>query len=264
MLRIPPTGCLSRCMQIPQADDPGERTGRRGLPGGRDRTSPRGFAGQPAAATAVVAGVAAPPIRSASMTIPSRSRLRVPEGQRLDHRHRAARQPVDRGRARRCSSGRSCASCSTASRLRSRSFTTTAVRTRTRISRRDKPRMAASSRTSTAELKNPGATTTRSCSPGLLINVNNYWVLNPVHYGSSQSAGYPGSSTSVLANRLANAPMYFPATRVVELSDKRDDADDPAEGRHRRHRGLCESARARTASSSCSPGMPSRSKRKPT
>jgi hypothetical protein len=53
----------------------------------------------------------------------------------------------------------------------------------------------------------------------LLINVNNYWVLNPVHYGSSQSAGYPGSSTSVLANRLANAPMYFPATRVVELSD---------------------------------------------
>lgn len=53
----------------------------------------------------------------------------------------------------------------------------------------------------------------------LLINVNNYWVLNPVHYGSSQSAGYPGSSTSVLANRFANAPMYFPATRVEELSD---------------------------------------------
>lgn len=53
----------------------------------------------------------------------------------------------------------------------------------------------------------------------LLINVNNYWVLNQVHYGSSQSAGYPGSSTSVLANRFANAPMYFPATRVVELSD---------------------------------------------
>ncbi len=53
----------------------------------------------------------------------------------------------------------------------------------------------------------------------LLINVNNYWVLNPVHYGSSQSPGYPGSSTSVLANRLSNAPMYFPATQVVELSD---------------------------------------------
>src|SRR5262245_34344105 len=53
----------------------------------------------------------------------------------------------------------------------------------------------------------------------LLINVNNYWVLNPVHYGSPQAPGYPGSSTSVLANRLANAPMYFPATQVVELSD---------------------------------------------
>lgn len=53
----------------------------------------------------------------------------------------------------------------------------------------------------------------------LLININNYWVLNPVHYGSAQSPGYPGSSTSVLANRLANAPMYFPATQVVELSD---------------------------------------------
>ena len=53
----------------------------------------------------------------------------------------------------------------------------------------------------------------------LLINTNNYWVLNPLHYGSAQSAGYPGSSTAVLANRLANAPMYFPATQVVELSD---------------------------------------------
>jgi hypothetical protein len=52
-----------------------------------------------------------------------------------------------------------------------------------------------------------------------LINVNNYWVLNPVHYGSPQAPGYPGSSISVLANRLANAPMYFPATQVVELSD---------------------------------------------
>ena len=53
----------------------------------------------------------------------------------------------------------------------------------------------------------------------LLINVNNYWLLNPVHYGSAQSTGYPGSSSAVLAQRLANAPMYFPATQVVELSD---------------------------------------------
>lgn len=53
----------------------------------------------------------------------------------------------------------------------------------------------------------------------LLINVNNYWLLNSVHYGSAQSAGYPGSSTSVLASRMSNAPMYFPATQVAELSD---------------------------------------------
>jgi hypothetical protein len=53
----------------------------------------------------------------------------------------------------------------------------------------------------------------------LLINVNNYWVLNPVHYGSARAAGYPGSSTAVMAQRLSDAPMYFPATQVVELSD---------------------------------------------
>jgi len=53
----------------------------------------------------------------------------------------------------------------------------------------------------------------------LLINVNNYWVLNPVHYGSAEAKGYPGSSTAVLERRLSNAPMYFPATQVVELSD---------------------------------------------
>ncbi|MCI0680822.1 MAG: hypothetical protein L0Y71_01850 [Gemmataceae bacterium] len=64
-----------------------------------------------------------------------------------------------------------------------------------------------------------GATAGLFPRAALLINVNNYWVLNPVHYGNSPSVGYPGSSTSVLANRLANAPMYFPATRVVELSD---------------------------------------------
>ena len=71
-----------------------------------------------------------------------------------------------------------------------------------------------------------------------MINVNNYWVLNPVHYGSSQSAGYPGSSTSVLANRLANADV-LPGDAGGRTIRQRDDADDPAEGRHRgHHRGL--------------------------
>jgi hypothetical protein len=53
----------------------------------------------------------------------------------------------------------------------------------------------------------------------LLINVNNYWLLNQVHYGTPQSVGYPGSSTAVLASRLAGAPMYFAATQVTEVSD---------------------------------------------
>ncbi|MCS7045638.1 MAG: caspase family protein, partial [Gemmataceae bacterium] len=53
----------------------------------------------------------------------------------------------------------------------------------------------------------------------LLISINNYWLLNPVHYGSPPSQGYPGSSGATLANRLSNAPMYFPATQVIELSD---------------------------------------------
>jgi hypothetical protein len=53
----------------------------------------------------------------------------------------------------------------------------------------------------------------------LLINVNNYWMLNTIHYGSPPSAGYPGSSTSELARRLSIPPMYFPATQVIELSD---------------------------------------------
>ncbi len=53
----------------------------------------------------------------------------------------------------------------------------------------------------------------------LLINVNNYWVLNSVYYGEKQSPGYPGSSGAVIASRLTNAPMYFPATQVAELSD---------------------------------------------
>ena len=52
-------------------------------------------------------------------------------------------------------------------------------------------------------------------------------MLNPVHYGTTQSAGYPGSSTSVLASRLSNAPMYFPATQVVEVSDSASSPVNP-------------------------------------
>ena len=138
VLRIPPTGCLSRCMQILQADDPGERTGRRGLPGGRDPDAPR--------AVSPVNRRRRPP------SSPARRRSADPFGFDDDpepvtaprpRRAKAGSSPPCCSSACRpwpcsswCSSGRSCASCSTASRLRSRSFTTTAVRTRTRISRR--------------------------------------------------------------------------------------------------------------------------------
>ena len=56
----------------------------------------------------------------------------------------------------------------------------------------------------------------------LLISVNNYLMFNPVHYGSPQDtfkSGYPGSSTSVLRDRLTRPPMNFRSDQVVELSD---------------------------------------------
>ncbi|MBI1830019.1 MAG: caspase family protein [Planctomycetes bacterium] len=56
----------------------------------------------------------------------------------------------------------------------------------------------------------------------LLINVNNFMFYDTVHYGSdakSVSRDYPGSSTSVLRDRLMNSPMNFPATQIYELSD---------------------------------------------
>ena len=79
VLRIP-ADWLSQPMHTPQilqADDPGERTGRRGLPGGRDRTPPARFRRSTGGGDRRRRRrCAAPPIRSASMTIPSRSRLR--------------------------------------------------------------------------------------------------------------------------------------------------------------------------------------------
>ncbi|MSQ95000.1 MAG: hypothetical protein EXR98_10660 [Gemmataceae bacterium] len=56
----------------------------------------------------------------------------------------------------------------------------------------------------------------------LLINVSNYLLFNTVHYGMAPGtfkAGYPGSSTGVLRERLSRPPMNFPATQIVELSD---------------------------------------------
>ncbi len=54
----------------------------------------------------------------------------------------------------------------------------------------------------------------------LLISVNNYLMFNTVHFGSPQDASrYPGSSTSVLRDRLTRPPMNFPVTQVYELSD---------------------------------------------
>ncbi len=56
----------------------------------------------------------------------------------------------------------------------------------------------------------------------LLVSVNHYLFYNTVHYGSEVKAlraDYPGSSTGVLRDRFSRAPMNFPATQIVELSD---------------------------------------------
>ena len=56
----------------------------------------------------------------------------------------------------------------------------------------------------------------------LLISVNNYLMFNPVHFGSPRDQfknGYPGSSISVLRDRLTSLPMNFRPDQVVELSD---------------------------------------------
>ncbi|MCI0640031.1 MAG: caspase family protein [Gemmataceae bacterium] len=53
----------------------------------------------------------------------------------------------------------------------------------------------------------------------LLINVSNYLLFNPLHYGSVRSGKYPGSSSAVLADQLSRPPLNIPASQITELSD---------------------------------------------
>lgn len=53
----------------------------------------------------------------------------------------------------------------------------------------------------------------------LLINVSNYLLFNPLHYGNPRDPQYPGSSTSVLADTLSRPPLNIPATQITELAD---------------------------------------------
>jgi len=59
----------------------------------------------------------------------------------------------------------------------------------------------------------------------LLINVSNYLLFNPLHYGSgredprSVKNPYPGSSTAALLDAMSRSPMSIPGTQIIELSD---------------------------------------------
>ncbi len=56
----------------------------------------------------------------------------------------------------------------------------------------------------------------------LLINVSNYLLFNPLHYGNPRDSfpgKYPGSSTAVLADTLSRPPLNIPATQITELAD---------------------------------------------
>lgn len=55
----------------------------------------------------------------------------------------------------------------------------------------------------------------------LLISVENYLLLNPVHYGadSERVINYPGSSTGVLFEAFQNRPFNVHADQITELSD---------------------------------------------
>ncbi len=53
----------------------------------------------------------------------------------------------------------------------------------------------------------------------LLINVNNYLFANEVRYGSSGGGRFPGSSTSVLKDRLTRRPFNLPHSQIIELAD---------------------------------------------
>jgi Caspase domain len=53
----------------------------------------------------------------------------------------------------------------------------------------------------------------------LLINVSNYLLFNPLHYGNDRSGKYPGSNTAVLADLMSRPPLNMPAAQITELSD---------------------------------------------
>ena len=53
----------------------------------------------------------------------------------------------------------------------------------------------------------------------LLINVSNYLLFNPLHYGTARAGKYPGSSTAVLADTMSRPPLHIPATQITELAD---------------------------------------------
>lgn len=53
----------------------------------------------------------------------------------------------------------------------------------------------------------------------LLINISNYLLFNPLHYGNGRETRYPGSNTAVLADALNRPPLNLPATQITELSD---------------------------------------------
>ncbi|HWY85126.1 MAG TPA: caspase family protein [Gemmataceae bacterium] len=53
----------------------------------------------------------------------------------------------------------------------------------------------------------------------LLINVSNYLLFNPLHYGTARAGKYPGSSTAVLADTINRPPLSVPATQITELAD---------------------------------------------
>jgi hypothetical protein len=54
----------------------------------------------------------------------------------------------------------------------------------------------------------------------LAISVSEYWLANPLGYGRSQDAGYPGSSTFAILKALGNFHLKFPNTQLTELSDQ--------------------------------------------
>jgi hypothetical protein len=56
----------------------------------------------------------------------------------------------------------------------------------------------------------------------LLINVSNYLLFNPLHYGNPRDlppGKYPGSSTAVLVDTMNRRPLNIPGTQITELSD---------------------------------------------